>query len=207
MNDGYMGFIGMWCMLILLWSGWLDSVLHQNKLKKSVLVSLVVFWLLGVIWVFEFPPYGEIRAIPILLPLLAAIYLWVKEGEHHRLHIMTASFLVGVSVFLVQLLFRLDPILMFMNEKYLIAGFTVLLVLVTAHHIYHQFVLLSFGLVLSDLCFQIYVWEKIGYAVLGSLFFQDIWWIALYLLAVTRFVLRFVRWPSFLRRKRVESTG
>ena len=206
MNDGFISLVSIWCLLIIIWSGWFDSFFQGNRHKRMLCMIPLVLWLLGHGWKYPFS-YGEIWVLPVLLPIVVATYVWVKEGENNRLHIVTASFLVGVSVFFMQMLFHLDPVLMFMDEKLLLAGFTVLLIMMTARRLSHQWILFSFALGLSDLCFQLYVWQKSGFFSLGNPFIQDIWWMTVTLLFLTRSILYLVKRPIIVKRKRVEATG
>lgn len=206
MNDGFIGLMGIWTMLVLLWSGWFDSFFQENRLSKRLVIGVLFLLLIGGSWTYSIMANGEIAVIPYSLPLLCGFILWIRQAENYRVHILTASLLVGASVFLLQLLFRLDPILMLMDERYLIALFVTVLVMVSAKPLVHQFVLLCFGLSLSDLCFQIYALEKAGFFYAGSPFYLDIYWASLFSLLGTRYLLRWMKWPSLFKRKRPETS-
>lgn len=206
MNDGFYGLIGLWCLLILLWSGWFDPFLRRHKLNKRTIIFLMALFLIGGGWKWRIWE-GDMMVVPFTLPLIMGAYVWMKEGDKYRVHLVTASFLIGASVFFMQLLFRIDPILMIIEEKYIVTILVSLLLLVAARKTVHQFILLAFGLGFSDLCFQIYLWDKTGYFVLGSLFYQDIWLLSFYGLLSTRYVLHFIKWPAFFKRKRAETTS
>lgn len=206
MNDGFYGLIGLWCLLILLWSGWFDPFLYRHRLNKRVICLLVALSLIGGGWTWKIDE-GGMMVIPYILPLIMGAYVWIKEGDRYRVHLAAASFLIGASIFFMQLLFRFDPILMIMEERYIIALLVLLLIFVAAREVMHQFILLAFGIGFSDFCFQIYLWDKMGTFLLGSSLYQDIWLISFYSLLGTRYILRFVKWPSFFKRKRAETTG
>ncbi|RKD25687.1 hypothetical protein BEP19_01725 [Ammoniphilus oxalaticus] len=208
MNDGYLALIAMWCLLIVIWSGWLDRFFRRHRFfPNSAMLLFTGLSLFSSWWILPFFA-GHVRVIPFFLPIIVAAYLWIKEASaKHRVQLATASILIGVSIFLMQLLFRLDPILMFTNEKWLVAGFTILLLFVTAQRLSHQWILLALGLALSDLCLQLFNWQKTGSMLLGSAFFQDVWWISACGLAVTRYLLGFGKWPTVFRRKRAKSTS
>ncbi|MEW9669726.1 hypothetical protein [Ammoniphilus sp. 3BR4] len=207
MNDGFLGLIGLWFLLLFLWIGLFDRFFAENNWNKKWVIIILVFELLFTGWTIELPGNGQIAVMSALLPLCLGGWLWVKLGDNSRLHLLTASFLVGASVFLMQLLLRLDPVLMFMQESYMIASFALVLILVAARTPVQQFVLLTLGLVLGDICYQAYLWEKTGHYLLGSPLHRDTWWIALYLLILARLILQYAKRSSAWKRKRAETTS
>ncbi|RXT13888.1 hypothetical protein [Ammoniphilus sp. CFH 90114] len=206
MNDGFFSLIGIWFLLLFVWLGFCDRLLTENKWRKKWTVIILMVSLGTLSWTVPLPMNGELVVMSSLFPMLLGSWLWMKQGDNHRLHLLTASFLVGASVFLLQLLLRLDPVLMFIEEKYMIAGFVMVLILVAARSSIQQFILLTLGLGFGDLCFQAYMWDKTGYYLIGSPFFQDTWWISFYLLWLIQFVLLYVRSPQIWKRKRAETS-
>ncbi len=207
MKDGFLGMIGLWFFLLFIWIGVFDRFMRKHHVSKVMVSLLLLVALIGIGFYFELPANGRMMVIPFVIPLAVGGWLWVRQGDHQRLHLLTASFLIGASVFFMQLLLRLDPVLMFMPEKYMLAGFVVVLILVAARKTFHQYILLSLGLGLSDLCIQAYMWNKTGSYVLGASYQWDVFWISLYLLIVVRAFVRYVKLPKFWKRKRAETTS
>ncbi|WP_134698948.1 hypothetical protein [Ammoniphilus sp. YIM 78166] len=181
--------------------------MKKHRVSKAMVSLVLLAALIGGGLYIELPENGRMMVIPFVIPLAVGVWLWIRQGDQQRLHLLTASFLIGASLFFMQLLLRLDPVLMFIPEKYMLAGFVVILVLVAARKSFHQYVLLSLGLGLSDLCIQAYMWNKTGSYVLGASYQWDVWWISFYLLIAVRGIVRYLNLPKLWKRKRAETTS
>lgn len=207
MNDGYISLIGAWFLLLFLWIGLFDRFLRSNRWNKAIVAGWVILSLAGMGFTSDLWDGGKVAIGPMLLPLMSGIVLWIRQGERLRLHLLTASFLVGASAFLLRILLHMDPVLMIFDEKYMIAFFVAIIIMVAAKQIVHQWVLMAWGYTFGEVCFQFYIWEKTSHYILGSPFFRDMWWLTFYFLILGQLVLTYVKIPSFLKRKRAETTS
>lgn len=206
MNDGFFSLIAIWCLLIVVWSGWLDKFLEAEKLSKRGTFLFLLVSLVGGGWTLSFAS-GEVRPVPFFLPLFFASWLWIKQEDKERMRLVAASLLIGASIVLTRLLFQLDPILLIIDEKRLLAFFLVVLALAMTRRFKRQWILLVFGLAFSEIGFQLIVWEKSFWISLGSAFFQDVWWIALYSLGFSRLLIAMFSRSIMPRGKRERSAG
>jgi hypothetical protein len=205
MNAGFIALIGTWFMVLFLLSGLLDRYMI-NKTNKKIFFFVLVIYLLGAAWSIQVFETARISIVAFLLPLILAVVFWARQEDKLRLHILTASFLVGTSLFFLQLIIRMDPILMFVNEPYMMAILVILLIVISTRQLIQQYILLAFSFAINDLLFQFYMWELRHVFYLGSPEFRDVWWISLYSLIMARSVLSW-KWVSFFRRKRAHTSG
>jgi hypothetical protein len=198
-NAGVFGLVCVWFMFLFIWLGWFDRLLQNYGLSKSKVMFVFHLYFFGTGFSFSFAG-AEFGVVTSFFSLGIGGYFWLKEGENFRLHLLTASLLISASLFLTQIMIRLDPILMVMKEPYLLCLMVVSLAVLTAKTWIHQLILQSLGLWLNDVLFQFYLWDKTSQLYIGSPDFRDLWWLSFYSLVVLKGVFSLVKWPSFLRR-------
>ncbi|GAB7386246.1 hypothetical protein BSNK01_00810 [Bacillaceae bacterium] len=177
MNDGYIAFFAYWFMLLLWFSGFFD-----NWLKKAG----IPFWALGGIliaaafahWVkLDVAAGVELNAGGFLLPFLLAFAMWTKAEERYRLTLLTQAFFTGATLFLLREMFRLDPVLMVVDELYLLAVAAVVISFVAAKSFAHLFIVLAMGLSFQETLFQLGLREHLPAVELGEGYYCDLWWV------------------------------
>ena len=199
MNAGVFGLVSVWFMFLFIWLGWFDRPLQKYELSKNKVMLVFLIYLLGT--GFSFSVAGaEFGVVTSLFSLGIGGYFWLREGESFRFHLLTASLLISASLFLTQIMIRLDPILMIIKEPQLLSFMVVSLAVLTARTGIHQLILQSLGLWINDVLFQLFLWDKTSQLYIGSPDFRDLWWLSFYSLIVLRGVLSIIKWPSFLRR-------
>ncbi|HJV46542.1 MAG TPA: hypothetical protein VJ824_12555 [Bacillota bacterium] len=204
MNTGYQALIIIWFLILFSWIGFFDRFFQLHPMNKRWVIRFLLLFLFGAGYQIPLPDHGQLSIISFLLPFVISVWVWIRLGDTNRLHVLTASFLVGTSIFLLRLLLQLDPVLMVMNEKYMQVGLMLFLVNVATHAPIQQFVLLGFGLTFSEIGFQYYQWEKTGHYELGSFAYCDLWWLTFISLITFQLVLGRVKWALFWRKNRAE---
>jgi hypothetical protein len=206
MNPGYISLIATWFTLLFIWLGWMDPFFRKYGISKAFTVGLLFVLLLGMHIEIPFE-YGNISFLGFSIPLIFGSLLWLRQTDRYRLHLLTASFLVGTSLFFLQLLIRVDPILMIVDEKYMLATLVLVLIVLTTKSPIQQLILLSFSFAINDLLLQTYLLDKTGMVFLGSPEWRDIWWVSFYSLIFTIKLLKLVKVILPFCRKRTETTS
>jgi hypothetical protein len=206
MNPGYLALIVIWFLILLTWIGCFDRYLQINHVKKSIVMTFLIISLFGTWYTQPLVMGGRISFVSFLLPLAISWFMWLREDDNIQIHLLTASFLIGTSIFLLRLLLQIDPVLMFINEHYMQVALTLFLLVVAARGFTQQFILLVFGLTFGEVGFQYYLWEKTSHFQLGSLDYSDLWWLTIASLICLRWLKGRFKWHTLWKRKGAETT-
>lgn len=189
MIDGYMSFLCLWLTLVLLWMGSLDNFLSKIGIGKK----MFIIWLVGTaIFMFfsvEVAPFLTVNIGGFLLPLFFTVWLWNRSGDLHFVHLFSVSCLLSSTLFLMKKLFFLDPVLMVIPELDFLLITTVLLTIIAVKTAAQTLFVITFGLIGSDLLYQISSFDSVGMIILGSTNFRDLWWTSIFLCLCIRGVL------------------
>lgn len=176
MNPGYLSYVLMSIMLILLASGWKD-ILFRGFSRTSILLFFVGWIPLSLIRV---PLWGSLQ-VGLSAVFLLALILWATAGIRgimSKLHVWSSGILLGMFEFLMLELngwnMLLDHAGPFLNSGVVLAFLTMLL----GRRARWQFVALSVGLLSADF---IHGWihrDAAAFIVIGGASFSDHWWYA-----------------------------
>jgi len=206
MVAGMTGLIINWFLFLFLMLGVFDRFLQQHGFRKGILGGILLFLLIGGNSVVDLPILRNFSVVFAVL-LVLAIYLWIKQTEKSRMHLVSAGFLIGTCLFFLQLVLRLDPVLMIVEEGYMIAFLAALLTIIASKGSIQQFIVIVFGLSLNEIGFQYYIYGKTAQFLYGSPAFLDLCWIAFSMLIIVRTLVSYGKWFTVFRRKKAETSG
>ncbi|MBP1933471.1 YphA family membrane protein [Ammoniphilus resinae] len=206
MVAGITGLIINWFLFLFLMLGVFDRFLEQQGIRKGILGWILLFLLIGGNRVVDLPMLRNFSVLFAVLQIMA-VYLWLKQSEKSRMHLVSAGFLIGTCLFFLQLVLRLDPVLMIFEESYMIASLAALLTVIAAKGPTQQFIIIVFGLSLNEVGFQYYIYGKSAQFFFGSPSFLDLCWITFSMLIIVRGLFSYGKWITVFRRKKAETSG
>lgn len=205
MNAGYISFIVVSMIVLLLSTGWKEVVIGESaedgalpaKVEKAPFLTAAnsvgfimlfcIVWILGLFFTLKF--HSAVWISGAYLPTIgvALFGLWRSGSLYNAMHIGSTAMLCGaVDVFYKQLL-RLEPAMMLYSPVFdvsiLIAGITAWMV----RGILAQIASLTIGLTLGYGLFIVVTEAPLPY-MLGSLRFFDQWWLVLLMTRVLSFL-------------------
>lgn len=101
-------------------------------------------------------------------------YLWMKEQEEIRPHLLAGGLLAGATLFLLRYMLWLDPVLQIGGETYLVALLAVSLSLLIARTLFHVFIVIGIGVSVMEVILEAWTYERSGYFIVGDLHYRDI---------------------------------
>ncbi|WP_047152643.1 hypothetical protein [Aneurinibacillus tyrosinisolvens] len=174
MNAGYLSLFCVIILLILQWMGWLNPFLSQLRIRPYVFVSLLLTVYAGSGWVLSLTPHIQVYPVTYALPLVFFFYLWMKEQEEIRPHLLAGGLLAGATLFLLRYMLWLDPVLQIGGETYLVALLAVSLSLLIARTLFHVFIVIGIGVSVMEVILEAWTYERSGYFIVGDLHYRDI---------------------------------
>lgn len=174
MNDGYWSYILMVVMTVLLSSGWRSSVVKGIS-------SLEVFWFIAAwyIGLFAVIPLGStisIQGIYLALLLTLARFMF-KESIASVSYFIITGCLLGLIVFFIQELYRLDPVLIVFEKEFDAALIIGVLAWLVTRQALPQAAVLSLAYIIQDVL-PLLSKPADQMLFLGDAALQDGWWIS-----------------------------
>lgn len=172
MNPGYMSLLLIVVSLILLASGWKDTII-RGIAHQSLLLFFMLWFLLAP---FRMPA-GDTRiygSIPILAGM-ALLMLYRTESRLYRLHVVSVSMLLGSVAFFLLETVHIAPAIMVLNAEWTVALYLGLMSAVLLKAPAVQIAALSLGLVAGE-WMHWYAHRAQASHDIGGLGFQDMWW-------------------------------
>lgn len=162
MNPGQIAYLCLFILLIMLWMGWLRSFLMQIKVKEG---AFALFLALAFFFSFlNLPITGNfhINIGLFLFPILLFSWVWGNEDKDSRMNIIASCLLLGVNLFLLRYVIRIDPVLLMMSEAYMIGFVAMILVLILGKNMKQVFLITGMGLYLMEFLYQgwVYIHSK-----------------------------------------------
>lgn len=174
MNPGYITYLCMFILLILLWMGWLRTFLLQIGIGEKGFATLLGLYFLFSFFVLPLGDYIRINVGLFLFPALLFFWVWGNEAGENRMNIFASFLLVGVNLFLLRYVIRIDPVLLVMNETFMVSIAAILLVLILGRDSKQVFLIGGMGVYFSELLYQGWIFFHEGQPFLGDGMFSDI---------------------------------
>ncbi|MBO8170677.1 MAG: hypothetical protein H0Z33_02180 [Bacillaceae bacterium] len=205
MNPGYLSFLSYWFVFIFIWIGLLSPFLNQIQIKKRYFYLIFLVSWIGTF--FNIPIYEklQINVGGYAVPFLLAMWIWTRENEQHRAHLFSVGALIGASVLLVRGMIRLDPVIMIVDEMYMVAILTGFLSLIAVRRYIHHVFVITMGLFVEQILYTWYFWDKLNVVVLGNAAFRDTWWMSLWLAGTGQLLLSGIKVSNPIRKIRLSN--
>lgn len=179
MNPGYFTYLCIFILYILLWMNWLSPFLQQLQISEKTFALLLTLYL---VFSFVIVPYKgsvQLNVGLFIFPALLLYWVWGKEEKDSRIMTVSSVLLVGVNLFLLRYVIRIDPVLLIIGETYLCAFIAVILGLILAKSQKQAFLILGLGLYLMEFFFQWWSFTRGGAVYFGDGMFSDIFLLSL----------------------------
>lgn len=184
MNPGVLSHIFLIIALILLLTGWRPVLMRGISTRSMYLflfgwVTLTSFeWRIDHLTVINFG---------VILYLLLVLRIFWKAGSGDRIQLFSLGFLTGTVVFLLQELFRLDPVLIIADPYLDIAVVVVLIALIGFREVRYQIFLISFAVFLGEGLFLLFNTKRLPF-YFGDWQTFDLWWMTVFTAVILRAV-------------------
>jgi hypothetical protein len=188
MNAGFPSFIFLFITIILLWSGWRQIFLEG--ISQRMIALFLVGWFVLVMFAWEIDKLTVINFGVLVYLITAFCIFWTSESSI-RLHLISLAFLMGTVIFLLQELFRLDPILIVINSYLDITVITLVITLISFREVKHQVFLISSGILFGEGLFLYFNQKRLPFYY-GDWEMYDLWWMITFSTVVMGAVVRFV---------------
>lgn len=173
MNSGHIAYLFMFILLIMLWMGWLRSFLMQIKVRERLFALFLAF---SFLFSFLNVPITDKFSINIglfLFPMLLFLWVWGNEDKESRMNIFASFLLLGVNLFLLRYVIRIDPVLLIMSEALMIGLVAMIIVLILGKNIKQVFLITGMGVYLMEFLYQGWVYIHSKEMVWGDGVFCD----------------------------------
>jgi len=174
-------------MAILIISGWFSTLVDKFGTPKKT-ASLIIIILVMIPFDVSLTNGIIINVGGFILPFIIYFFFWLQMTTPQRIHIFSATILLGASFFLMRELFRLDPILLFWDEKYQIPLFMTILAFIVDTELFRRILLIVGGNLLGELTFSFRNQEVMNEIVLGDGHFRDLLWISIITITTFHYV-------------------
>jgi hypothetical protein len=179
MNPGYFTYVCIFILFILLWMNWLVPFLQQMQISEKTFAFLLTIYVVFSFVVLPYKGHVQVNVGLFILPALLLYWAWGKEERDNRIMIVSSFLLVGVNLFLLRYVIRIDPVLLIMDEPYLCSSIAIILGLILAKSQKHVFLILGSGLYLMEILFQWWSYTRGGDLYFGDGMFSDIFLLSL----------------------------
>lgn len=176
MNPGFLTFILITIVLILLISGWKDAILKHISMKSVV----VFFCLFFISYGFSFQA-GEMRfKMTYVLLIALLVMMGVRRLGIARLMLfMFLGIVFALFQYLLLEVYQVNPLMPVVAPKLDIAIFIGAMSFIATRNAAYQFWLISISLIIGDICHQYGHREMID-IYLGNKSFFDMWSLSLF---------------------------
>jgi hypothetical protein len=168
MNPGYIASLCLFILYVLYWMGSLQAV---QQTLRIVIVSFTAA-LLGAFWDIQLYAFLSIN-LSFLVVLLLFFYMWSRAEASQRTQIFMSGLLIGVSLFLLQYLFYLDPVLQITDLVYFEVAISLALTVILARTLREAVIISTFGILVFEVCNEVWQYTLSGTATLGGMAFLD----------------------------------
>lgn len=198
-NAGVLTNIIFLLLIILILSGWLQSLIYHIGSEKKAAVYLILIY---VSFFLHLPIAAnwKVNVGGFLIPGIAYFVLWIKGNLQDKMQLLAATALLGTSYFLFKELIRIDPILLIWNEVYQTAFFLILVVMLVVTKLIDRITLLLGGILLGELIFNIRHKDLFTNIVLGNAEVRDILWFSLLQVIAIHYLI--VAMKEWIKRKK-----
>ncbi|KXG43649.1 YphA family membrane protein [Tepidibacillus decaturensis] len=177
MNDGVLTNLILLIMIILVSTGWFQSIVSEIGKGKVIFIFLAIFILSMIELPFNYQ--WKVNMGGFIVPMVFYFYFWIKGDKADKPYLFAATTLLGAIYFLFKELIRLDPILMLWNEQIEITFFLVMIVLFVSNKLVVRLALLIGGLLLGEIFYSFHHRTHFPQIILGNALQRDILWLSL----------------------------
>lgn len=177
-NNGVITNLILIAIAILVLTDWFSYLVKKFGSKKIIIIFLIVT---NISFLINVPIYNEMK-INIggyIIPFFIFLYEFKRIDFKEKINLLTAVLLLGASYFFMKEIFRLDPIMLLMNEVYQIAILMVITVMIVTSKLNHRITLLIGGTLLGEFLFNLHHLDSFYNITLGNGEFRDILSIAI----------------------------
>ena len=198
-NAGVLSNLIILFLIILISTGWFSTFINNVGSKRTVIIFLLFTYILTFI---ELPYIFGLRINigGFILPVIGSVFLLIKVIRKDIIHMLTATFLLGASYFLIKEIIRLDPVLLIVDEKYEIPPLIIAFVIFVIPKLINRIYLIISGIMTGEFIY-IYQHQVIfdGF-ILGSGEARDIMWLAIVEIIILEYFLGGIL--SFIKNKK-----
>lgn len=152
MSDGTYALLGGVILLLLLWGDWFEESLKESRLRKRSAALFLLFFTLST--QFEIPLWGG--SVGLSLFLFPIPFLYFKRlGRINIPRLLGNGLILATSLLITQEVLYNDPVLMVMEEPWMSAGFTGLLLMLISSHLSERILSLLLGVILNEAFFYL----------------------------------------------------
>ncbi|GFR36870.1 hypothetical protein PRECH8_01660 [Insulibacter thermoxylanivorax] len=174
MNDGYWSYILLVVMTVLLSSGWRSSVV--KGITSLEVLSFIAVWYIGLFSAIPLGSTVSVQGIYLAL-LLTLVRFMLKEPIATVSYFIITGCLLGLIVFFVQEMYRLDPILIVFQKEIDAALIIGVLAWLVTRQALPQAAVLSLAYIIQDVL-PLLSKPSDQMLYLGDAVLQDGWWIS-----------------------------
>lgn len=193
MNSGYIFFIGLWIIIILLYTHWLDF-LWRDKVEGKRRLTILFFLLVAIFQGVYLPitPQVALNATMFIILTLGFVYYYWRYSGGYKLQILAVILFLGLFYAVAYEVFLIDPILMILSPSLLLPLFFTLFLVLTTLNLPHQWIMLFGGGLLGELIHKVFLLERVDFVYIGDAAFRDQLIIAFLMLTATNIVIQVV---------------
>lgn len=152
MSDGTYALLGGMILLLLLWGDWFEEGLKESRLRKRTAALYLLFFTLST--QLEIPLWGGSVGLSLFLfPIPFLYFTRLRRIDIPRL--LGNGLILAASLSITQEVLDNDPVLMVMEEPWMSAGFTGLLLMLISSHLSERILSLLLGIILNEAFFYL----------------------------------------------------
>lgn len=170
MNEGYIFFVGLWLIMILFMTGWLDF-LWGGSLTKRHRTFIFLFLLVLFVtqnWAVTVGPDIQVYVSTGLFMLSYLVYFLYVDTSPYPIQAVCVALFLGILYAFAYQMFSTDPIMMILSPVYLVPIVFVILLLMTTHPLHYQWWMLAAGLWFGDVFHQFLLSRYVGEMIIAS---------------------------------------
>jgi hypothetical protein len=175
MNPGYLSYVLVCILFILLASGWKDILFHG--ISRTSILLFFVGWI-PLSRVTAQAGGFHVRISAVFLLIAAMVCTWAMEGAMARVNVWCAGLLLGSFDFLMREMNGWSMLLQHFGAAINAAIVVAVLTMLLGRKPVWQFVAVTVGL-LSAECVYIWIHRADSGRILGGASFSDRWWLTL----------------------------
>lgn len=174
MNPGYLSFLLISIIIILLLSGWRTQLIRN--VPHSVIITFIVSWF--ICSAFHLSLMGPYRVNLCIFLLVGAVF-WIAlllKSWIDRIHLMTWGFLLSAVFVLLNQLIYLEPAYIVIHPYVNISLVLGTLCAMFIKHPLNQIAVISVGLIAGDIVNTFVIYKHLPFE-LGAAHLYDLWWL------------------------------